>query len=66
MVMAHKMAIECDLVRADGIEATEFFHLANRYNVRAIPMIVINETVQFSGAPTESEFLARIVEAAGS
>lgn len=62
--MAHKMAIESDFIRADGIEATEFFYLANKYNVRAVPTVVINETVQFESVPTESEFLVKIMEAA--
>ena len=62
--MAHKMAIESDYIQADALEATEFFYLANKYNVKAVPTIVINEKVQFETTPTESEFVAKIMEAA--
>ena len=63
MVTAHKMALEADLVRADMVESSEFMHLANKYNVRAVPRIVINEKIQFDGALPEGEFLQKVIEA---
>jgi glutaredoxin-like protein len=55
--MAHRMAIESDLVRADMIEATEFPDLAERYQVTAVPRVVINDQRYFEGALPESAFL---------
>ena len=50
MRMAHQMAIESDKMRGDMIEATEFPHLSNHYNVGAVPKIVINNVVDLEGA----------------
>jgi glutaredoxin-like protein len=55
--MAHRMAIESDLVRADMIEATEFPDLAERYQVTAVPRVVINDQRYFEGALPEPAFL---------
>lgn len=57
------MAIENDLVRADMVESSEFIHLAQKYNVRAVPRIIINEDTQFDGALPEPDFLAKVLEA---
>ena len=53
MRLAHKLAIESDNVRADAVEAMEFPHLSMKYNVRGVPRIVINETIQIEGAMPE-------------
>ncbi len=53
MVLAHRLAIESDLVRADMVEATEFPHLANKYQVYGVPRTVINETIHIEGAVPE-------------
>lgn len=55
--LAHKMALESDLVRADMIEATEFPELAEKYEVMGVPRVVINETRYFEGALPEAQFL---------
>lgn len=55
--MAHKMAVESAHVTADVIEAMEFPDLAQRYQVRGVPKIVINDRVEFVGALPESNFL---------
>ena len=54
------------MVRADMVESSEFMHLANKYNVRAVPRIVINENVQFEGAMPEGDFLAKVIEASNA
>ena len=63
--LAHKMALESPRVTADVIEATEFPHLVQRYRVRAVPKIVINEGVEFEGALPEAAFLRQVLTAAG-
>ena len=58
---AHKIAIESDMVRADMVEAQEFPELANRYNVYAVPKIVINDKVEFEGAYAEPVFVQQVL-----
>jgi glutaredoxin-like protein len=63
VLLAHKLAMESDLIRADMVEATEFPHLANRYDVMGVPRTVINEDFHVEGAVPEPVFLQRIQEA---
>lgn len=63
--VAHKFAIESDLVRADMVEAIEFPHLANEYGVYGVPRTVINGTVHQEGAAPEPLILAKVLEAVG-
>ena len=48
---------------ADVIEAMEFPDLSQRYGVRGVPKIIINETTEFVGALPESQYLAHVREA---
>ena len=50
-------------MRADIVEAGEFPDLAERYNVYAVPKIVINDTVEFVGAQPEAEFMRYVAQA---
>lgn len=59
------MALESDLIRADMVEAIEFPHLANKYQVMGVPRTVFNEEVHQEGAVPEPIFLARLLQAAG-
>jgi glutaredoxin-like protein len=59
--MAYQFAIESDLVRADGIEATEFPDLAERFHVFAVPRTVINEGAYVEGSLPEGFFLDAIL-----
>ncbi len=61
--MAHKMAIESDLIRADMVEAIEFPHLAVKYHVHGVPKTVVNETFFIEGAMPEVLFVQQIVKA---
>ena len=63
MRLAHKLAIESDQIQADAVEAIEFPHLAIKYNVRGVPRIVINETIQIEGAMPEPMLMAQLQEA---
>lgn len=61
--MAHRLALESDLIKADVVNAQEFPQLGQRYNVFAVPKVVMNETVQFEGALPEDGFVDKVVEA---
>ena len=52
-MLAHRLAMESDWIRADAVEATEFPHLANKYEVFGVPRTVINETIHVEGAVPE-------------
>ncbi len=59
--IAHKLAVENDMIRADVIDATEFPALAQKYEVIGVPKVVINEKVEFVGAFNEDLFAEHAV-----
>ncbi len=61
--LAHQIAMENDLIRGDMVEATEFPHLAQKYQVMGVPKTVINEAVTFEGAVPEEMFVQRVLDA---
>ena len=63
MRLAHQFAMESDLISGDAVEATEFPHLAQRYQVRAVPRTIVNETGAVEGALPESGFLEAVLTA---
>ncbi|MGQ9535144.1 MAG: protein disulfide oxidoreductase [bacterium] len=62
-ITAFKFAMESNLITAETINAQEFPHLSQRYNVFAVPKVVINEVIQFEGALPEENFLEKILAA---
>jgi glutaredoxin-like protein len=60
-VTAHRMALASDQITADVISAQEFPLLSQRYNVYAVPKIVINESTAFEGAVPEDAFLEKVM-----
>jgi glutaredoxin-like protein len=64
--LAHRMAMENDMIRADVVNAQEFPQLGQRYSVFAVPKTVVNEIVQFEGALGEDKFLAKVLETQNS
>ena len=62
MRLAYQFAMESDLVRADGIEATEFPDLAERFRVFAVPRTIINEGAYVEGSLPEGFFLDAILK----
>jgi predicted DsbA family dithiol-disulfide isomerase len=60
--LAHRFALENDLIRADCIESTEFPDLAAKYRVYAVPRTVINESSAVEGAVPESFLLDTILK----
>src|SRR5512138_731708 len=65
VLLAHQMAMENpQMIRAEGVEATEFPELANRFNVRGVPQTVINSGAgSVVGAVPEQNLLAAIMSA---
>lgn len=60
--MAHRLAFQSDLIKADVVNAQEYPQLGQRYNVFAVPKVVINETIQFEGAVPEDGFVDKVME----
>ncbi|MCB0032549.1 MAG: thioredoxin family protein [Anaerolineales bacterium] len=63
VLLAHKLAMASDMVQADMVEATEFPHLSNKYQVMGVPRTVINENVFQEGAVPELMLLEKLKEA---
>ena len=57
------MALASPRVRSTAVEAQEFPELARRYEVSAVPKIVLNEQVEFLGAVPEPMFLEAVLAA---
>jgi glutaredoxin-like protein len=63
VVLGHQMAVASSMVRADMVEAQEFPHLANKYQVMGVPRTVINESTHIEGAAPEPMVLDKLREA---
>jgi glutaredoxin-like protein len=61
--LAHGMALESPRITSDMVVTTEFPHLTHKYNVFAVPKVIINETIEFEGALAESLFLKHVMMA---
>ncbi len=61
--LAHSMAIESPFIRADMVEASEFPHLVNKYQIFGVPKTVINEAISIEGAVPEKVFLENVLRA---
>jgi len=59
--IAHKLAIESDMITADVIDSSEFAVLAQKYAVIGVPKIIINEKVEFVGAFNEDLFAEHVL-----
>jgi glutaredoxin-like protein len=59
--IAHKLAIENDMIKSDVIDTSEFPALAQKYTVIGVPKIIINEKVEFVGAFNEDLFAEQAV-----
>jgi glutaredoxin-like protein len=63
--LAHRLALESDLVRADMVEAMEFPQLAIKYQVQGVPRSVINESIHQEGAAPEPLFVMNLFHGLG-
>lgn len=61
--LAHRLAIESDMIWADMIEANEFVPLTQKYGVMGIPKIVVNEKIEVGGAVSEDLLVGHIMHA---
>jgi len=61
VVLAHRLAMASEWVTADMVEATEFPHLANKYQVYGVPRSVINEVIHIEGAVPESNLISQLM-----
>ena len=60
VIYAHKIAERSPNVKSEMIEATTFPELSQKYGVRGVPKIIINETHEFVGAQPLDKFLETI------
>ena len=51
-----------ELVTADMVEAMEFPHLANKYDVYGVPRTVINELIHIEGAIPEDMLMEELMK----
>jgi len=56
------MSIASDRIRSECVEANEFPDLSRRYQVMAVPKIVINDRVEFEGAIPERDFVNAVLQ----
>jgi len=59
--LAHKFAMESDLIKADVIDVSEFPHLGFKYSIMGVPKTVINEKIEFVGVLPEDLFLEHLL-----
>ena len=62
VAMGHRLAYESEKITADMVNAQEFPQLVQKYNVFAVPKVVINETTQYEGALPEDKFLEKVFQ----
>jgi glutaredoxin-like protein len=62
VVLAHNLALASPWISAEMIEASEFPHLANKYQVYGVPRSVINEVIHLEGAYPEEMFLEELMQ----
>jgi glutaredoxin-like protein len=63
VVMAFEMAYASPMVRADGVESSEFPQLAIKYQVAGVPRTIINETTDIEGLAPLDMVMEKIQEA---
>ena len=63
-MLAHQMALESDLVTAEGVEAMEFPDLVSRFSVSGVPHTTINAGAgTMVGAAPENFLVEEIMKA---
>ena len=61
--LAHKLALECEAITGDMVEAIEFPQLTQKYGVMGVPKTIINDEIEFEGALPEELFVAQLMSA---
>jgi len=62
VVLAHNLALASDWIQADMVEASEFPHLSNKYQVYGVPRTVVNEVIHMEGAYPEEMMLTELMQ----
>ncbi len=61
MLLAHRIAMDTPFIRAEMIEAIEFYELALRYNVKSVPLTTIKGDIKsILGAELEGFLIGEI------
>ncbi len=60
---ANHIAMAADGVKAEMVEAMEFSELSDRFNVRGVPRIVINDDDAYEGAIPAQHFVEAVLKA---
>lgn len=63
---AYQMALASPHIKAEVIEVNEFPDLARRYDVKGVPLTVIEDRMAIPGAVPEQALVEQVVKAAGS
>lgn len=66
VLLGHKLAMASEKVKASMVEATEFPHLANKYQVYGVPRTVVNDVIHVEGAVPESMLMDKMAALADS
>jgi len=60
--LAHRLAIESDLITAEMVESSEFPLLVQTHNIMSVPRIIINDKIDFEGALPEKDFVDNLMK----
>lgn len=63
---AFQLAMACSKITADVVEVQEFPEVAQRYQVRGVPMTVVNDGAPIMGNVGGGLLLAAVLQSAGS
>ena len=58
------MAVENEHVSTDVIDAPEFPELTDRFAVRSVPKVVLNDVRELVGSQRETAFVEAVIDAA--
>jgi glutaredoxin-like protein len=61
--LAHRLAIESDMIWSEMVEVNEFVPLAQKYAVMSVPKIVINDKFELNGAVAEDLLVQHVLHA---
>jgi glutaredoxin-like protein len=62
VVLAHQLAMVSDLITASMVEANEFPHLSNKYQVYGVPRTVIEDVIHVEGAIPEAMLVEELMK----
>jgi glutaredoxin-like protein len=62
VVLAHQLAMASDLITASMVEANEFPHLSNKYQVYGVPRTVIEDVIHVEGAVPEATLVDELMK----